>query len=136
MQGLLPSQKTWLKEHPDALTDQRKNTRLAAAHFEAEDQGLQPGTTSYFQFLDERLGYKKAPTMKTDDDEGEDQRSPIVSAPVSRETVSATTGRPSNSRITLTPEQREAARMSGIDEITYAQNLVRFNKLKTEGHYN
>jgi len=40
--NLLPSQRDWLKAHPESLTDPRKNQRLQGAHVEAEDNGLRP----------------------------------------------------------------------------------------------
>lgn len=133
---LLSSQKDWLRAHPDAWTDQRKNLRLQGAHVEAEDQGLQPGTQQYFNYLEERLGYKKAV-----EDEDEDETPPsksrrtIVSAPVSRDTPNSGSGK-SRTKITLTPKQREAAAIAGIDEITYAKNMLKLDDLKQEGYYN
>lgn len=135
--NLLPSQRDWLREHPDALTDTRKNLRLQGAHVEAEDQGLRPGTVRYFNYLEERLGYKEKEDMEDDDDSQRqylDAAAPQVSAPPSRSATNPGTGRPSNTRITLTPEQREVARLSGIDEITYARQLQKMNELKASGH--
>ena len=141
MTNLMPSQKTWLKSHPELLTDQRKNTRLGAAHFDAEDKGLVAGTDSYFQFLEERLGYREAQKPVVNDEDEDDEpvqhrRQPLVSAPVSRDTVSTTSGKPSSSKITLSPEQREAARIAGVDEITYARNLQKLNQARANGSYN
>ena len=131
--NLLPSQRDWLREHPDALTDTRKNLRLQGAHVEAEDQGFRPGTQKYFSYLEERLGYKEP--EDGDDVEDEPVRSPQVSAPPSRSATNINTGRPSGNRITLTPEQREVARLSGIDELTYARQLQKLQTLKADGHY-
>jgi DNA repair exonuclease SbcCD ATPase subunit len=137
--NLLPSQRAWLKEHPDSLTDNKKNIRLQNAHIEAEDQGLQPGTNKYFQFMEERLGYRKATTQEEEDDvdDANDRRvAAQVSAPPSRSATSPSTGRQSSTRITLTPEQREAARNSGVDEITYAKNLQKMQDMKAQGLIN
>lgn len=131
--NLLQSQRDWLKAHPDALTDNRKNMRLQGAHVEAEDQGIRPGTAKYFTYLEERLGYK-APENDVDDDQDDVAPAP-VSAPPSRAGVNAGTGKPANNKITLTPEQREIARLSGIDELTYARQLQKLQALKAEGHY-
>jgi DNA repair exonuclease SbcCD ATPase subunit len=130
--NLLQSQRDWLKAHPDALTDQRKNLRLQGAHVEAEDKGFRPGTAKYFTYLEERLGYQPA---ESDVDDEQDEPVTVVSAPPSRSGVNAGTGRPSNNKITLTPEQREMARLSGIDELTYARQLQKLQALKAEGHY-
>lgn len=133
--NLLQSQKDWLRRHPDSLTDQRKNMRLQGAHVEAEDQGLRAGSTEYFEYLDERLGYVQRRTQEdTMDDDEPVVRTP-VQAPPSRQATSPSTGRPSNNKITLTPEQREAARMSGVDEITYARQLQKLQQMKADGHY-
>lgn len=132
--NLSHSQREWLKKHPDALTDNRKNMRLQGAHVEAEDQGLSAGSTEYFEYLEERLGYRKPQMRNDDDDEPVQQRAP-VSAPPSRNATNPTSGRPTRNQITLTPEQREIARLSGIDEITYATQLRRLNELKDDGHY-
>jgi hypothetical protein len=133
--NLLPSQRDWLREHPETLTDARKNQRLQGAHVEAEDQGFRPGSQKYFNYLEERLGYKEK-DVNDDDDDNERQQdagAAQVSAPPSRNATNPGTGRPSNTRITLTPEQREVARLSGIDEITYARQLQRMNELKANG---
>lgn len=131
--NLLNSQREWLKRHPDTMTDNRKNMKLQGAHVEAEDQGLGVGTSEYFEYLEQRLGYKKAETM---DDEDDTPRRAPVSAPPSRSATNPSNGRQaSNTRITLTPEQREMARLSGIDELTYARQLQKLNTLKSEGHY-
>lgn len=132
--NLLPSQRDWLRAHSDALTDNRKNLRLQGAHVEAEDQGLRPGTTKYFTYLEERLGYKE-PEEQDDNVDQNDEPRAQVSAPPSRTATNPSTGRPSNTRITLTPEQREVARLSGIDEITYARQLQKLQTLKADGHY-
>ena len=134
--NLLPSQRAWLKGHPDALTDSKKNIRVQNAHIEAEDAGLQVGTVKYFNFLEEKLGYRKPEQLTEDDDVDDEPKAAPVSAPPSRSATSPSTGRSSSTRITLTPEQREAARMSGVDEITYARNLQKMQELKSQGLIN
>jgi hypothetical protein len=128
--NLMPSQRDWLREHPDALTNPRLNMRLQGAHVEAEDQGLRPGSQKYFDYLESRLGY-----TEQEDEETQVNRTP-VSAPPSKAATNPSTGRPSTRQITLTPEQREIARLSGIDEITYAKQLQKLNAMKAEGTLN
>jgi hypothetical protein len=132
--NLLPSQRDWLRLHPDALTDGRKNTRLQGAHVEAEDHGFRPGTQKYFNYLEERLGYKDENEDNVSEDDRDEPRV-TVSAPPSRNATNPGNGRPSNTRITLTPEQREIAKLSGIDELTYARQLQKLQALKSDGHY-
>ena len=64
----------------------------------------------------------------------EQQRTNIVSAPVSREVPSGG-GTRQNGKITLTKEQQEAARISGVTETEYARNLVKMNEAKANGQY-
>lgn len=135
--ALLPSQKEWLKSHPDAWTDQRKNMRLQGAHVEAEDQGLTPGTKKYFAYLEERLGYKQAEIDEDDDQDDpprRQERRTLVSAPVSRDPV-GNNGK-TRTKITLTEKQLEAASIAGIDPQTYARNMLKLNSMKEEGYYN
>lgn len=134
MPSLLPSQRDWLKAHTELVVNTNKNLRLQGAHAEAVDLNLQPGTQKYFDHLETRLGYKK-PDADDEDDEV-DERAQIVSAPPSKQSTSPSTGRQANTtRITLTPEQREIARMSGISEIEYARGLQKLNDLKSNGGY-
>ncbi len=133
--NLLPSQRDWLREHPETLTDTRKNMRLQSAHVEAEDAGLRPGTKKYFAFIEQRLGY--AEPEEEDDDVNDDDRPPTtVSAPPSRSATNPGTGRSSTTRITLTPEEREVARLSGIDELTYAREKQKMMDQKAKGLIN
>jgi hypothetical protein len=59
---------------------------------------------------------------------------PPVSAPPSREAPTSNGAR-SNSRVTLSPQQREAARLSGVDEVTYAKGILRLQAEKEAGNY-
>lgn len=136
--ALSQSQRDWLKAHPDAWTDQRKNMRLQGAHVEAEDQGLTPGTKKYFEYLEQRLGYT-APEPEADEEEDEPppprkERRTLVSAPVSRDPPSSN-GK-SRTKITLTPKQLEAAQIAGIAPEVYARNMLKLQDMKEEGYYN
>ena len=62
------------------------------------------------------------------------QRSAIpMSAPVSRDSPSMATGRPTGGPVQLTAAQREAARFSGISEAEYARQLVKMERMKAAG---
>jgi len=54
---------------------------------------------------------------------------------VSRDAPSLSSGASRPSQVTLSPEQREAARIAGVDEATYARNFLRMLELKKQGHY-
>jgi hypothetical protein len=130
-------QKEWLKSHRDAQTDPEKLKRLGAAHWYALSEGHAQDSDAYFQVLEERLGYRQAAAKVQDDPEPESQprRSMPMSAPVTRESPSISTGRATPTRVELNPSQREAARISNLTDVEYARNLLRLQALKKEGHY-
>lgn len=51
----------YLRQHRELVTNENKNKRLIAAHYEAEAEGHKPDSEAYFQFLDNKLGYADAP---------------------------------------------------------------------------
>jgi hypothetical protein len=106
--NLFPTERTWLKAHPDALMDAGRKAELDAAYVRATRQGLVRGTDAYFEFIEKDMGYTK-PAKAGDGEE----RTSIVSAPVSRDSRSAATGRVQSNQITLSPAEREAARNMG-----------------------
>ena len=134
MPGLLDSERTWLKSHRELMSDVRKNARLQSAHFDAEDAGHTRGSPEYFDFIEQKLGYKKPVQQEREDDEDEQEERTIVAAPVSRETPSAGTGKPSKpNQIRLTAVQREIARNAGITDVEYARQLIKMQEAKEEG---
>jgi hypothetical protein len=58
------------------------------------------------------------------------RRATMYSAPPTREVASARTGLPSNSRVTLTPTEREIAKSSGLTEVQYAEQKLRLQREK------
>lgn len=125
----IPSEpaKDWLRKHPDYITDVRKNAKIKAAHFDVIEEGHAQFTPAYFESLETHLGLRqKADTQR---------RQPVMSAPPTRDVPGASNGYQRPSQVTLTPEQREAARIAGIDEVTYARNVIKLNEMKKAGHY-
>ena len=118
----------WLKAHPDVISDQEKNARIGGYHFDAVNAGHQQDSDGYFRFIEEKLGYRPPP-------QSERRSTPMVSAPVSRDSPNLSTGRPQRREITLTPEQREAARISGVDDFTYAKGVAELERRKKLGMY-
>jgi len=129
--GASAAQKVWLKSHREILDDPEKLRMLHEAHLAAE--------AKYFAHLDHALGYGPAahsheaapmyeppPVMRT---------GPMVSAPVSRSGGTPNAGAAIPGRVVLSPEQREAARLSGISEVDYARQLMRLNSEKRAGNY-
>lgn len=135
MNQLSPQQKSWLKQHPDALTDPVKNQGLGWAHHKAVGAGFAPNSDEYFAALETELGYRKTEADPVVERKGTNTMP--VQAPVQRSAPSMSNGGSvSPTRVELTPEQREHARISGVDEVTYARNYLRLQQLKQQGHYN
>ena len=124
--------KTWLRSHPDYLTDQRKNAKIQSLHWDVVDEGHAPFSQGYFESLETHLGLRQA-------EGGEDQQqrtsAAMVSAPVSRQTTSRSNPKPSNGKITLTQEQKEYAKIAGVSEVDYAKGLIQLQEAKANGRY-
>lgn len=131
--NLPDSAKTYLRSHPDLITDPRKNARLQAWHWDALDAGKEAFSKDYFEFIDEKREPKKVEVKEVKEEP--QQRTNIVSAPVSREVPNGGGNRQSNGKITLTAEQKEFARIAGVTETEYAKQLIRLNEAKANGQY-
>ena len=46
----------WLREHPECITDPRKQRETARAHEDAVYEGISPDTRAYFEFIEEKMG--------------------------------------------------------------------------------
>ncbi len=115
--NFLDSEKQWLLSHPEVLTNAPKNAKATAAFFEAQEKGIQRGSKEYFAYMDKQLGYAKKP--------------PSFAAPPSREPDSGS--QINGSRVTLTGQQREMAKLSGISEVEYARNFAKMVQDKKSG---
>jgi len=124
---LLPSERNWLREHPDAISPQKQQV-LATAYRLAEARGIVRGSQDYFDFFNEQLGYQG---------DGRHQQRPASEYQPAREHRAAPSGQPKlkPGQIMLTAEQREAARISGLSEYEYALNLKRLEAAKRQGMY-
>ena len=131
--GLPSTAKTWLKAHPEYLTNDLKNSQIGYFHRVVKDQeGLPEFSAAYYESPEKHLGLRKEEV--TTEDEEPQERSSMVSAPVSREAPSANGSRQS-ANIRLTASQREAAKMAGISETEYAKQLQKLQKEKSDGNY-
>jgi len=134
------SAKSWLKEHPEYVTNPRKNAQIQYLHHEVLDEGHQFGSAEYFESIETKLGMRRAPEPEDDEDDAppppkkQPQRNHIVSAPVSRDTPSASGRRQENSE-TLTRDEQEAARIAGVSNAEYAKQKKRIREMKANGSY-
>jgi hypothetical protein len=112
----------WLKSHRNYISDPRLNAKLGAMHYEAIDEGHEQFSPPYFEAVERLM-------------EGKKKSQPIPAAPVSRENQSMSGGRaPGRTTVTLTPEEREAARVAGVTELQYAAEKLRMENEKATRH--
>jgi hypothetical protein len=140
----------WLGKNPAAL---KNIAALDKLHHEALQAGLADTSPDYFDFMSDRLAALAAQNSPagahlihemqkriTANAPQPPQPRPAsvshVSAPVSRREVSySSTPRPMSGSVTLTPEQKEFARISGVTETEYARQLTKYESMKADGTY-
>lgn len=138
--SLVDSERQWIRQHPDALLDPANQQRLQVAYLDAQARGLARGSDEYFQFFNDRLGYQQEPVEenvppKPATPSQQQQSSRRVAAPVSR-TAPAVSGRGATpTRISLSREQQEAAKFSGVSNEEYARGVLRLQDEKARGRY-
>lgn len=129
--NLMPKERDWLKDHPEVLTDSRRNRELSVGYDRALAKGFKRGSEGYFKFLDEFMGFAEPEPRADDHDDTETERASIVSAPVTRDNRSSLSGKQTApTRITLSPAEREAARNMGISDVAYAKGKVQMDANK------
>lgn len=143
-QPRLPKTATdWLEAHPEFKSGV-KNSQIGYVHqLVVETEGHEPFSPAYFSSLETHLGLRAAAEPDPEPAPQPQRRSMPVSAPVSRQTPSVTTGRPVSSKMTLSPEERQIARSSFTDEsmsneqkeLLYARNKQKLQKMRANGEY-
>lgn len=68
-----PRSQEWLRKHPEFASDPRLNRKLGRAHEDAVDAGHEQNSDSYFDFINDKLGFKEA---SGDDEYFEDDGDP------------------------------------------------------------
>jgi hypothetical protein len=133
--NLSHDEKNWPKSHPDSMRDPRMNAKLNAAYYDAIDKGLQRGSREYFDFVETEMGYKARPEPKVEEVKpSEREEEPvIVAAPPSKNVPGNSSG--SKTTYTLTKEEAEIARLSGITPAEYVKEKLKLQELKKQGHY-
>lgn len=138
-QNVLPQRiQGWLQRHPEYTRDPRKYDKLRALHWDVIDEGHDFDSEGYLESMETKLGMRQ---VETDDEpvvtqqRQPQQRTSIVSAPVSREAPSTAQNGRNNGEIKLTVAQREAAKIAGVTEKVYAEQLQKISKMKANGTY-
>lgn len=137
--GLNPRSAAWIRSHPEFVTDQTKLKKLEAAHYAALGQEIVPDTDEYYTFVEGKLGLsgaathasttqKEEPTVMSDAAKSKGNRT-AAPPPAAPPTRTAATNR---QRVTLTGEEMEAAKASGLTPEEYWKNkqtLIKDGKL-------
>lgn len=145
--GLPDRAKTWLRAHPDYISDPSKNQELQGLHRVAARQAGGEFTDAYFDRMEVLLGFKQESQSSPAAPQSQPQtqrQSVQVSAPPTRETPSMSTGRaPQPTKVTLNAEEREVAATIAASrnisqaeaEREYAKQKLRMMQEKREGRH-
>jgi hypothetical protein len=118
-----PASAAWLRQNRDAISDERAVKRMFRAHEDAVDDGIEPDTPEYFNYIEGRLGIRasesEAPTSAPARAPAQETRRapPPPPAPVSR-------GGSRPNVVRLSKTEAEMAKMMGMSETEYAKNKV------------
>jgi len=135
---LSPRSAAWVRAHPQCVTDQRLYQKMVGAHNIAMADGYQVDSDDYFGFIEQQMGFRKAPPPV---DDGEDVALSVAAAPTQKRTslpaaptTRTASGTPSKSQVVrLSAEMRDMASMMGMTPEDYAKNMV---ALRKEGKLN
>ena len=135
---LSPRSAAWVRAHPQCVTDQRLYQKMVGAHNIAMADGYQVDSDDYFGFIEQQMGFRKAPPPV---DDGEDVALSVAAAPTQKRTslpaaptTRTASGTPSKSQVVrLSAEMRDMASMMGMTQEDYAKNMV---ALRKEGKLN
>jgi hypothetical protein len=133
--------KEWLRAHREILSDPRANAALQHFHYVAKEESGEEYSPAYFERLEHHLGLRSAAAPEPDvSNETIAQPAPRrqsggpVSAPVSRESPSWSSGRPaSESRVNLTGQELELAHTLGLSPQEYLEGKKRMLREKQAG---
>jgi hypothetical protein len=148
LQGKEARRRDWVVRTPAA---QQHFNGLGVLHHAAINSGLVDCSPGYFDFLEQGLAtldaQEPAKNLASEmhqrlQDEARKQPPPppprtdasFVSAPVSRNVPSGS-GQRFPMKVTLSPEEKDAARMSGISEADYAKQKIKLMQMKANGAY-
>ena len=118
--AVTPRSAAWINANRENLNNDVKIRKMFRAHEDAVEDGIQPDTDEYFQYIENRLGL--GDNMSNNQSS---RRASPPAAPVSRG-GNGTGSRPNVVR--LTAEQREMVQLMGMTDKEYALNLLELQK--------
>lgn len=120
--GMSTRTQAWLKAHPDAMSDPKRQNQVRAAHFAALAADHTPDSDAYFDFVEQHAGYKTAPGAQAP---AQRQRTAQAATPVSGTARAPSGGSATPTTIRMSQKMRDAARTSGITEEKYARQVAK-----------
>jgi hypothetical protein len=134
-----PGMSEFLQRHPDAMTDKSKRRRCEDVHDDLVAAGVAPFSQDYWRHLEQGIAEAAAPAPEPQPMPATEKRIQH-SAPVSRSAIGNGGGLGADldllrGRVTLSPQQLEAAKISGVTPRQYAENLVKLMAAKKAGNY-
>ena len=108
VQGRTAPTADWIRAHPDFVTDDRKQTKLTAAHYDAISEGYAPDSKRYFQHVEKYLGLIQDDSVPVE--AKTTAKRPAPSAPVAPAAAVANGGTaPATNEVRLTAGEARAA---------------------------
>lgn len=98
----------WIRQHPEYVTDARKNDKLTAAHYDAVAEGYSPDSKRYFDHVEKYLGMTQDDPNEASKPKPETKRA--ASAPVAPAAAVANGGTaPAANEVRLTAGEARSA---------------------------
>jgi hypothetical protein len=119
---LTPASAKWVRAHPEFATDDEKKNEMIAAHYKAAAKKIKADTPEYFAFIEETLG------LDSEQQREAPKPAPRQPAPPPPAPARGNGGGNRPGTMTLSAHQREAAKLAGLTDEEYAQNLVSLRK--------
>lgn len=125
-----PTSAAWLRENREHIADERAVKRMFRAHEDAVEDGFEPDSREYFDFIEQRLGVRRAPAPEPV------AENPLSSAAAPRRSPSppaAPVSRGNATRPTVVRLSREEADLAASWGYTPEQYAANKTALQKEG---
>jgi hypothetical protein len=133
---LSPRSAAWVRSHPEYVKDPVKYESMLRAHNVAVAEGYAPDSDAYFQFVENRLGFRNEPKAEAEADPTSTAAKPSQrrqSAPAAPSSSVAGSGSGRTLVARLSAEEREIAEMLKMSPEEYAKHR---EDLRKEGKLN
>jgi len=131
-----PRSAAWLRDRRDHLRGEREIRKMFRAHEDAVDDGIEPDSDEYFQYIDQRLGIR---SNIDETDTRTTAESPMSAAAAPKRAVQpppapVSRGGQRSNVMRLTAAEAETAKALGMSPEEYAKNKALLQKEGRYGH--